>query len=390
MRRRRTSPRSAAALVLCGAMLILTALSFESAILLVPGTAFVVLGAWAPLWAAAAIRPARVGRVLHAERVVEGQPLEATLVLRHGWLGLTGCEITDPLVSRAVSVDIPPSARRRQTELRIVARFERRGRRVLGTPELTLEDPLGILRLHRRGEGDAQEVLVLPRTERVRPIREGFAPPLESLAERSAAEPLAATDVDGLRTYRRGTPASRIHWPALARGAGLLERRLNGDAGMLPLLVIDPRHDGPPELLDAAVRAVASLALELARRGGCELLVPGQRRTIRIESGLRTWPSAHARLALLEGGGDAPAPALPPSPGAVFYVAARPVAPSGLRLDRLGAVVLVVPGELAARIGGSPVFEVAGCVGFALAARGHARGHSERGPGRSLAARGRS
>ena len=93
----------------------------------------------------------------------------------------------------------------------------------------------------------------------------------------------AAVDMDGLRPYRVGTPASRIHWPAVARGHGLIERRLQADGDSRPLVVLDARLPGPDaqsELLDAAVRAAASLVLELARRGGCGLLLPGEQRPI--------------------------------------------------------------------------------------------------------------
>ena len=58
---------------------------------------------------------------------------------------------------------------------------------------------------------------------------------------RPSIEPMGATEVDGLRPYRQGTPASRIHWPALARGAGLLERRLRADTDSRPLVVVDAR-----------------------------------------------------------------------------------------------------------------------------------------------------
>src|SRR5437588_781558 len=80
----------------------------------------------------------------------------------------------------------------------------------------------------------------IPRTEPVRALRGDPAGPL-SAGGSPSPEPLAAIEVDGLRSYRVGTPASRIHWPALARGAGLLERRLQAEGGLAPLVVIDAR-----------------------------------------------------------------------------------------------------------------------------------------------------
>ena len=172
--------------------------------------------------------------------------------------------------------------------------------------------------------------------------------------------------------YRVGTPASRIHWPALARGAGLLERRLQAEGGLAPLVVIDARCQDPGEPLDRAVRAAASLTLELARRGGCELLLPGDRRPLTIEPQLGAWPGAHAALALIEGGPRAPAPALTQRRGAVFYVAAAPPQRMPAAAEHTSAAFLVVPREMAAGLG-RPAFEVAGCLGFSAGAAARRR-----------------
>ncbi len=197
----------------------------------------------------------------------------------------------------------------------------------------------------------------------------------------SQAETFAAVDIDGLRPYRPGAPASRIHWPAVARGRGLIERRLRADGDTRPLVVLDSRGSGPPELLDAAVRAAASLTLEFARTGGCGLLLPGEQRVTVIDRELTAWPAAYARLALVEGGPHTRAPALSPSRGRLgpmIYVAARP--PERLAALNAGAgqglLVIVVPHEALSGgrprgIRGSlrPVLEVAGCRGFAVGAR---------------------
>ena len=168
---------------------------------------------------------------------------------------------------------------------------------------------------------------MLPRTEPVQWQSAGGRRHFELPDGQSSAEAFAAVDVDGLRPYRVGTPASRIYWPAVARGAGLIERRLRADGDTRPVVVLDPRGGGPPELLDAAVRAAASLTLELARAGGCGLLLGGEQRVTPIDRELSTWPAAYARLALIEGGPLARAPALGSSAGrlgAMIYVAVRP------------------------------------------------------------------
>jgi uncharacterized protein (DUF58 family) len=226
--------------------------------------------------------------------------------------------------------------------------------------------------MRRAGRGPAAELLILPRTEAVNWRRDELGDRLDSATAAASPEPFAATEVDGLRQYRPGAPASRIHWAALARGAGLLERRLRSDGDSGPLVVLDTRSAGAPDQLDAAVRAAASLALDLARRTGCELLLPGERRPFHLGPELAAWPAAHARLALIEGGPDAPAPSLGSRPhsGRIYYVSA-----AGLeRLDRVALdtrqrAVLVIPAELASGAPFPAVFDVAGCRGLLLGTR---------------------
>jgi hypothetical protein len=127
--------------------------------------------------------------------------------------------------------------------------------------------------------------------------------------------------------------------------------------------------------LDAAVRAAASLTLELARTGGCKLLLPTARRALPVESDLASWPVAHARLALVEGGpkGRAPSPAaLRAALGPLLYVTAQPLgrlpATARRELRNAPSVVLVVPAATAAEVNGRASFTVSGCHGFVLGA----------------------
>jgi len=363
--------RRATGVALGGILLTLVAFTFDASPLFVPGVAFTLLGLAVPAWVALSASGATVGRRLHADRVVEEQPLEATIVVRRGPLGLPGAAIRDPLAGEPVSLRdaLSPVRGSRTATVHVVARFPRRGLRAVPAPTLVVRDPLGLASTIRRARTVTQEVLVLPRTELVIWSERGHGDRRHASGAAAPSDPLAAVDVDGLRPYRRGTPASRIHWPALARGAGLLERRLQADGETRPLVVLDARGAGPGEHLDAAVRAAASLTLELARRGGCMLLLPGDRRALSIEPDLAAWPTAHVRLALVTGGPGTPAPRLGSGGrlSRVFYVAAQ-------RLDRLPAVlagpgrrgcVLVVPRALAEQSTARPSFAVAGCYGFA-------------------------
>jgi uncharacterized protein (DUF58 family) len=256
----------------------------------------------------------------------------------------------------------------------VIARFEGRGLRIVPPPTLVIRDPLMLARRQARCVGSSQQVLVLPRTERVRWSRGSGGDRFSAPGAPSRAQVTVAVEVDGLRPYQPGTPASRIHWPALARGAGLLERRLHGDDDFRPLVILDVRGDLPTEQVDCAVRAAASLTVELARAGGCLLLAPGERRAVAVERDLASWPAAHARLALVEGGPGSPAPTLIATRGrlgpALYVSAAAIERPPGAL--GVGAVVLVVPAGSLPR-GMRASFEVSGCQGFVVGARSRTR-----------------
>jgi hypothetical protein len=150
----------------------------------------------------------------------------------------------------------------------------------------------------------------------------------------------------------------------------------------MPLVVLDAREpdsqDVEADNLDAAVRAAASLTLELARARGCRLLLPGERRALEISPDLLAWPSAHARLAVLEGGPGTRAPspgAIQSALGPVFYVSAAPLGqpPATLRPGHGRPVVLVLPVPLSSPGLGVAAFTVAGCVGLRIDGRASAR-----------------
>ena len=365
----------AAEVALSGVVLTLSAFLFDAAPLFVPGLAFTLLGVLTPLWVWASARDATVTRRLTAERVVEGEPFEAMIEVRRGPLGLPGGEVLDPLAGTPVSLSRPLSliGGGSKAHVRVIARFSRRGLHRLEPPSLVVRDMLELASSVRPGTGTAHELLILPRTEPVNWGTRQGARRSEGSDAQSAAEPLAAVDVDGLRPYRQGTPASRIHWSAFARGAGLLERRLQADGDTRPLVVLDARGAGPAEHLDAAVRAAASLTLELARRGGCRLLLPGERRTITVEADLSSWPGVHGRLAFVEGGPDTRAPVLGAGArlGPVFYVATQALErlPAALAVPGASACMLVLPAALRHGLHLAPCFEVAGCRGYVLGAR---------------------
>jgi uncharacterized protein (DUF58 family) len=379
--------RRAAAVALCGLVLGLVSFIFDAAPLFVPAVGLIALGAGTPAWLWLAARGASTRRHLPAERVIEDEPVDATIEVRRGPLGLPGAQVVDPFTGSRfeLSGELAPFGGARTTSVRVTSRFTRRGLHRLPAPALTLRDPLELTRVEAISATGHQQVLVLPRTEPVRWLGPGASRRLRLPEGHAGSEALAAVDLDGLRPYRMGTSASRIHWPAVARGAGLLERRLAADGDARPLVILDARthtSDGRAarDLLDAAVRAAASLVLEFAKAGGCGLLLPGEQRATTIDRELISWPAAYARLAVVEGGSGARAPALGAATargGAMVYVAASPVdrLSATLSIPGGGPTVLVVPeADLISgyprgvRGAARPALSVSGCQGFVLGA----------------------
>jgi uncharacterized protein (DUF58 family) len=387
----------AAVVTACGIALGLVSFVFDAAPLFVPAVGMIALGVGTPAWVWLAARGAATERRLPAERVIEDEPVEAEIEVRRGPLGLPGAEVVDPFTGSRfeLSGELSPMRGDRTTSVRVLSRFARRGLHRLPPPALTVRDPLDLARADAVSRAGSQQVLVLPRTEKVRWLGSGHSRRLRLPDGHVGSEALAAVDLDGLRPYRTGTPASRIHWSALARGAGLIERRLQADGDARPLVVLDVRTPSVAgraeiELIDAAVRAAASLVLEFSAAGGCGLLLPGEQRPTMIDRELISWPAAYARLALVEGGSASRPPVLGSMvarAGAMIYVAASPVERLGAILGAPGGgpTVLVVPeAELVSghprgvRNAARPTLTVSGCQGFVLGAgRQHQRTRPE-------------
>lgn len=337
-----------------GVALLLTAAVFDAEPLYVPGVTFVALAAATAGWVMAAARGVEVTRTVGVRRVQEEEAVPVDIRVVAGALPLPSGTVEDDLLP----MPAPLTSGERGHTVRISARFARRGRKVLRAPRVVVRDPLGLASAVVDAPEDA-EILVLPRVERVR--APGDDQHGAGTALRRGRPTLAAeVDLDGLRPYREGAPASRIFWPALARGGELMERRLRADGDTRPLVVLDLRAPESEEAADAAVRATASLAVELARAGGCALLLPGDRRPSGLDPTLAGWPALHVRLALLETHAVPSLSDLSSRRGPVLYVAARVLtrAPRALAHAPGSARLLVVPGTLPGR---EPVLTVAGC-----------------------------
>ena len=340
--------------------LVAAAVAFGTAPLYVPGLGLLIAYAAARLWVRLAVRGARVEQRPAPRTVIEGEEHPLDVVVNTA-LPIPAGAVTHPLAALPV-----PAGRMPSTRARLGLRLPRRGWHLIEPVALQIADPLRLAAAEVRA-GGTQRVLVLPRIEPIVIVADALEG-ADARARVGAGTPRGdgvgrralPSEMDGLRAYRAGSPASRIHWPILARTGELVERRLVGGAEASPVVVLDAEHPEDPEALDRAVRAAASLCRHLAPAAGCLLVLPGERLPYRIDPALRLWPRAHARLAVVEAGGGPPEHRVASRDAAVFWVTASrriPALASGLAG---GAGYVVTPfrmdvGELA--------FTVAGCSG---------------------------
>ncbi|WP_354702270.1 hypothetical protein DSM112329_02626 [Paraconexibacter sp. AEG42_29] len=362
-----------------GAALTLVAAALDAEPLFVPGVALLLIAAGACGWVWAAAHGLSVTRAVGSTTVVEGAPITVRTEVRSPWLLTPTGTLDDGLLGEPVALE---GGRDRGVRvLHATPRFPRRGRIALPPPEVTVRDPFGLA--VRTVAGHPHELLVLPAIHPV--LRTDGGGDGDAIGRRQARSRVTAeVELDGLRPLRSGTSAARISWAVWARTGEMYERHLRPDGDDRPIVVLDTRTASPgagpgettidaDEQLDAAVRATASLCVFLAGRGGCSLLLPGDRQPVALQPGLGGWPRQHIRLALVRGGGTPAAGALTGRIGVIFYVSAQPLTgtPRVLAHAAGNGRVLVVPAGMPGR---TPTFEVAGCSGYDLAPRGAVHG----------------
>ncbi len=281
----------AARLVGLGALLCVLAGCFAVSSLYVVGVVLLVLVLVAELSVRLAARRARVQLGLQQDTIEEGDSARLAITAG-GWPRLCGRPELRPGTGAPWR---PLSSRGERLELEVTP--ARRGEHVAGPAALRFRDPFGIC-LRERASAPAR-VLVLPRLERLRRAD------LERVLGLSRGAPRhdGGSGVGGLRPYRVGAPASRIHWLSVARRGELFERRFEQQADEAAITVAFDTHDAASgEALDMAARAAASLCAGLATFGGCALLLGGWPAAHPIRPDLSTWPGLHARLALAREG----------------------------------------------------------------------------------------
>jgi uncharacterized protein (DUF58 family) len=339
--------RRAAQLGAAGALLCLFAWLFAASSLYVPGIALVLVAVLAPAWVRLAAARASVALEPAAATAYEGEGISIAISVRRGLLPLGTAEL------RVGELPVPLPAGHASARISVAAVAERRGRQAVGPARLRLGDPLGICVRELRSE--EHEVLVLPR---VYPVSAGILERVQRGSIRGMRTD-AQLHLDSLRSYDASGPASRIHWPTVARTGELMAREFVADADPRVLVVLDARLPASEEALDDALRAAASLCVHLARACGCELLLPGEARPRAIGPALEGWPALHARLALVRGGTQTASAARGRGDRTVVYVtaAAATARAAAYPCWRVG------PHPLA---GVAVGFDVAGCAGQLL------------------------
>ncbi|MBV9798112.1 MAG: DUF58 domain-containing protein [Solirubrobacterales bacterium] len=347
--------RSTRFAVSLGLALCLAAAGFAATPLYVPGVALLLTAIVAAVWVKSAARGLRLRRSVGATVVEEQTPLPITVRLSRGRLPLPSAELR--VWPDGPPLPVPGPSQGKMTS---AVRFPRRGRQLLGPASVVVGDPIGLC--SRIVASAASEVLVLPRVEPIHLLEVEGEPAIFGRAPISAPD-AGATEVDSLRPYRDGSPASRIHWPTVARTTTLMERRLVADGERTPWVLVDPRHPASADALDRAMRAAASLCVHLARRGGCALLLPGDRQPTRIGPTLSGFSESHARLALMVPEAGAPPVGRLTSLGAVLWVTAAAGMSTHFAQLRAPLRYLVSPHP---RPGVPVQFTVAGCSGQRL------------------------
>jgi uncharacterized protein (DUF58 family) len=254
----------------------LSAISASPALFAVAvGMVFLVAAGWAGL--ALGTRCVRAERMIGPSEVLEGAPIGVRFAVAGvTWLPVT-VEVEDhqggwtPVAFGRASVEFCVG---------------RPGAYRLAPSRLRVRDTAGMFE-RRLTAGRAEPLLILPApltsSPRV-PTRHGLTDDLEP---------------HGLRPYVAGAPLTRVHWPSLARGAGLHVRHVAAPPDELPLVVVDTAGAPNDAALHWVARTAAGHVLTLARDGGCSVLLPGDRTATIVSGPGDEWRAVHRRLASL-------------------------------------------------------------------------------------------
>jgi uncharacterized protein (DUF58 family) len=264
--------REAAGLAALIVLLLFIAVNLQAGWVYAVDALLIGFGAAGWLSTLAATRPLSVRRAMPAE-VMEGERFTVTLTIGPArWprfflqLGeaLPGC---DP-----VEIAVPVLGRRALT-LAYAVRARRRGVYRAGALTLRSGGLTGMFRLARALDVPGV-ITVLPRYA----LLPRFALPGRPGEELSASSrpARAGVEVAGVRDFRAGDDATRIHWRSTARRGALIVREFEREVAPAAALIVDASSGGDEEGFEQLVRAAASVAIHLARQGQPVWLAAGR------------------------------------------------------------------------------------------------------------------
>src|SRR4051794_3667138 len=187
--------RGAISTGLLGAALVFTGALFDAEPLYVPGVAFVVLSAAAAAWVMIGARGLSISRTVGARRALEDEPVPIDILVTSKRLALPTGLVEDALLPAAA----PLATGRRETRIRINARFARRGRKLLAAPRVIVRDPFGLAIRPATARAEDAELLVLPRIEPVVAIPPGGDGAGIARVGRARPHVAAEVELDGVR-----------------------------------------------------------------------------------------------------------------------------------------------------------------------------------------------
>jgi uncharacterized protein (DUF58 family) len=270
-------------LLVLAALLAAVAVSMASLALFAIALGLVLLTALAGAAVAAAARRVTVARTISEPEVQEDAPIRVRFEIRGmKWLPVR-------LEAEHQSGTWVRLGRGGGDVELTVGRF---GAYWLAPSRLRVRDMLGVCEWPLRA-GQTEPLLILPTPD--------VPDEVSSRQESTTDDP----EPDGLDAYMPGARPAHIHWPALARGAGLQVRRFGLMSRGLPLVVVDTAGARNSHALDWTARRAAGHVLALVRGGGCRVLLPGDSSETTVTAPNAEWRAVHRRLAMLETGAAA-------------------------------------------------------------------------------------
>ncbi|MFG1957694.1 DUF58 domain-containing protein [Nonomuraea sp. NPDC049028] len=248
-----------------------------------------------------------VRREVTPVKVARGEAAIAMLrVTNRGRWRRDALEAHDTCRDTAIVVGVPPLARNSTGTVSYRLPTRRRGETPVGPLRLDRADPFGLAR-RTTSYGQADLLLVRPRTVALEPLNSGRQRHLDGSASRS---PSGTITFNGVRDYVIGDDLRHIHWRSTARTGTLMVKELEDVSLPYTTTILDTRADsyGGDDEFELAVDAAASVAWSASRRRFPVRLLTGAGELLSVKGGAEEAEEVLDRLALVERTADAETP----------------------------------------------------------------------------------